>query len=537
MDFLQTLGDSLRIAAGGLSEKVYTEQNKQDLERMKLKREQGDAYIKYIADEVSNGRLLPEEGISRLKARGYPTDMVPTEASAEARKAMEATKEKQQTVLNQSNLGDLNTFLMQETPSQADMTRLDPVELAKWKEAGGSPEKQMQQGMQAGINVWGDTAQRNKEYDRIAAGNKTLTPYEAGELRSKFTGVDKYMQTGNTADLIPLPAKAEPEKITTLIENVRERSRLLKIAADQTKSKGERADAERQAISINQNLQSERDSKRLGAAEDARNAALWDKDTLRFNAIRFESGDKSVMQALGGYGGAAAINRANFQKEVRLYSEEQGYSPQKVASLQAEFTGVRGALNAVIKLNAGQEKSMLKIAEDIKTLESTRMEGNKDFAKVINQPLNWARTQSSDPKLRAYALAVKQVAIEYMRQLSGGQLSITQLHQGAQEDAKNILNENMSIAETEAIIKTMIQEMKNGINSGRQEEAILKGRLEGKVPPSAESLIGGTPPPPSAGGATTHTSLPDAKLYDGKIATDTETNTKYKSIHGQWVKQ
>src|SRR5208282_96873 len=107
----------------------------------------------------------------------------------------------------------------------------------------------------------------------------------------------------------------------------------------------------------------------------------------------------------------------------------------------------------------------------------------------MNKPLNFLRTQTSDPKLAGYALAAKQVATEYERMLTGGMLSAAQLHTGAAEDAKSILNENMSVAEVEAVIPVMTREMNNALQAGNEEEQRIK---EGMKSPVARSVPGPT---------------------------------------------
>ena len=130
-------------------------------------------------------------------------------------------------------------------------------------------------------------------------------------------------------------------------------------------------------------------------------------------------------------------------------------------AINTETSAAKSALGAVEKRSAGIEVGAAKIVNDIKTMQDIEAKGSLDIPKIASSPLNWARTQTGSPSLRAYALATKQVATEYTRMMTGGMLSVAQLHAGAQEEAKNILNENMTIAETRAIIPVMLREIEN----------------------------------------------------------------------------
>jgi len=147
-------------------------------------------------------------------------------------------------------------------------------------------------------------------------------------------------------------------------------------------------------------------------------------------------------------------------------------------AIGAEKSATTSALGAIEKRSAGIEVGAKKIENDIKTMQDVQAKGSLDIPQFAGRPLNWARKQTGSPDLRAYALATKQVATEYMRMMTGGMLSVAQLHVGAQEDAKGILDENMTIAETKAILPVMIREIQNARQAASDTKAGLMSDIK-----------------------------------------------------------
>lgn len=170
--------------------------------------------------------------------------------------------------------------------------------------------------------------------------------------------------------------------------------------------------------------------------------------------------------------------------------EEGGAGSGALTGGQAEYKANASTYGKVQQRTAGIELGVKKIEKDINLLKSTMAQGNAGFSTVLNQPLNYLRAKGSDPKLAAYALAAKNVAVEFERLRSGGMLSAAQLHAGAQEDAKNILNENMSVAETLEKLPIMLSEIQNGREAAQEVEKYYKDELHvaqpaSKLPPTA----------------------------------------------------
>jgi len=162
--------------------------------------------------------------------------------------------------------------------------------------------------------------------------------------------------------------------------------------------------------------------------------------------------------------------------------EQGGAGSGSVTASQASYKADASSLAVQQKRTDAIDSSMRKIANDIKTIDTTIASGNAGFSTWLNKPLNALRTQGSDPALAAYALSVKQVATEYERALQGGLLSAAQLHRGAAEDATKILNESMSVDEVRAVIPIMIREMENARRAASDQMHEIRDRLH-KAPP------------------------------------------------------
>lgn len=207
-------------------------------------------------------------------------------------------------------------------------------------------------------------------------------------------------------------------------------------------------------------------------------------------------------------------NRGNVdwqQLDYMAKHEQGGAGSGSVVAGQADYKSDASSLAVQQKRTDAVESSMRKIASDIKTIDSTMADGNAGFAKWLNQPLNSLRTQTSDPKLAAYALSVKQVATEYERAIQGGLLSAAQLHQGAAEEAKKILNENMSVEEVRAVIPIMIREMENARRAASDQLHEIRTRLHAPAPTASASQ----PPLSNAKGWKLHQDAKGNKAYVG----------------------
>ena len=193
--------------------------------------------------------------------------------------------------------------------------------------------------------------------------------------------------------------------------------------------------------------------------------------------------------------------------------KQDGSTPSDVQVNHDMQAALSKSLTQVQSRVTGIELGSRKIEKDIQTLDRYMQEGNADHIRLINSRVNSLREMTSDPTLAPYALAVKQVATEYERLLSGGMLSTAQLHAGAAEDAKNILNENMDIATVQKVIPVMLREIQNGRAAANETLTDLRSQIRG---------VGGAAGAAGAGSPV-------------QTATNPKTGEKLQLVNGQWV--
>jgi hypothetical protein len=210
-------------------------------------------------------------------------------------------------------------------------------------------------------------------------------------------------------------------------------------------------------------------------------------------------------------------NQAGREKIMNRAAEmkrEQGGDVSDVASDRAQFKADQGSLNFQQKRVDAIEGSMKKIGKDITTLDSILDKSSLGGPKIINTPVNQLRRQMSDPQLAQLDLAAQQVGTEYERLLTSGMMSVAQLHAGAAEDAKKLINGDMSPKEIRSKVVIMRREMDNAKSAATEQLDEIKGRMKGSKATTASA-----PANANAKGWTLHTDKNGNKAYvspDGK---------------------
>jgi hypothetical protein len=210
-------------------------------------------------------------------------------------------------------------------------------------------------------------------------------------------------------------------------------------------------------------------------------------------------------------------NQAGREKIMNRAAEmkrEQGGDVSDVASDRAQFKADQGSLNFQQKRVDAIEGSMKKIGKDMTTMDSILDKSSFGGPKVVNTPVNQLRRQMSDPQLAQLDLAAQQVGLEYERMMQSGMMSVAQLHAGASEDAKKLINGDMSPKEIRAKVAIMRREMDNAKSSATDLLGEIKGRMKGSKATAASA-----PANANAKGWTLHTDKNGNKAYvspDGK---------------------
>ena len=202
-----------------------------------------------------------------------------------------------------------------------------------------------------------------------------------------------------------------------------------------------------------------------------------DKKLMEFYALSQLSGDSSWKTGMSrGKEGARII--AMVERYVPQLAEKLGVSPTDVIANKGGIQSNIKALMDATKREAGIELGMNALDGHIKNLDKLLDKtAAKGGAIIINKPINAIRRASSDPDIAQLDLAAQQVATEYERVLQGGSLSIAQLHQGAADDAKKLLNGDMTPEQIRAIIPVMRQEMEMSKAGAKKTAEDLRNRI------------------------------------------------------------
>jgi hypothetical protein len=176
-----------------------------------------------------------------------------------------------------------------------------------------------------------------------------------------------------------------------------------------------------------------------------------------------------------------------------------GLSPQDVGTEKAKNAALSATLKDLTKRAEAVDLFANKVEKDMKTFDSLLDGAAWSTPKFVNIPTNALRRQFSDESLAQLDLAAKQVGAEYERLITGGTLSMAQLHVGAAEDAKKLINGDMPPRIARAVMETMRTEMKNTREAAHQSRTSVQDQLRslGKgsgTTASAPAVAGGSPP-------------------------------------------
>lgn len=191
-----------------------------------------------------------------------------------------------------------------------------------------------------------------------------------------------------------------------------------------------------------------------------------------------------LSQVVPGYGKQAVVAREQARVDaIKLIMKNQGMSAEQagteLANRTIEFQSG--------KKSSGQLTAMLGATRQaVKQLDYNIEETKKDMAKLkgsdlsplINAVIRGEEKWTGDPAYSALFFHMSATAMESARLLSGGQASVAQLHQGAQEEARKWANVNMTpdsfisgvapamLAEGHARIKTYEESLNEGRRAG-----------------------------------------------------------------------
>lgn len=213
-----------------------------------------------------------------------------------------------------------------------------------------------------------------------------------------------------------------------------------------------------------------------------------EKERLRFYALMSMAGDNSWRQGLS-RGKGNLVDRVD--AALPALAKELGIGPDEMRTNKAHTAALAATLKDITKRNAAVELFSDKLVKDMKTFSDELDRAGTDSPMLIQKPMNVLRRQFSDPALARLDLAAKQVGTEYERLITGGTLSVAQLHAGAQEDAKKLLNGDMSPKQARSIMELMVKEMNNARDAARETEESIRSKMKAMGPGSSKK--GGAP--------------------------------------------
>lgn len=235
--------------------------------------------------------------------------------------------------------------------------------------------------------------------------------------------------------------------------------------------------------------------------------------TVDFWARAVIAGDREWQIGLGRSKSGSELIEA-VKRRVPQMASEMGLTPQDMGTTRAQQAALGATLKELTKRNTAVDMFADKLEKDMQTYDGILDKAGNDSPMLIQKPLNALRRQFSDPALAQLDLAAKQVALEYERLITGGTLSVAQLHAGAAEDAKKLLNGEMTPKQARAIMETMRAEMKNARETSHGTLERITGQIRdlggARAPGAPTNSTPGPSTAPVAGGG---------KYQEGQTAT------------------
>lgn len=202
------------------------------------------------------------------------------------------------------------------------------------------------------------------------------------------------------------------------------------------------------------------------------------KSTVDFYATQSIAGDNSWQVGLArGKVGQQLI--AAVKDRIPTMASELGLSPQDIGTNKAQNVALGATLKDLTKRAEAVDMFSSKVEKDMKTFDDVLASAGSGSPLLINKPINALRRQFSDADLARLDLAARQVGTEYERLITGGTLSVAQLHAGAQEDAKKLINGDMPPKQARAIMDQMSKEMQNARSAAHESRTRVQDQLRG----------------------------------------------------------
>ena len=341
----------------------------------------------------------------------------------------------------------------------------------------------------------GDVGNLKLELDQMLAQNDMIVSAAASETKSISSAIKQVESTIRSREIAVSKLRNLDEKIS---HNVKQENHWQQAMTARRENAKERAAAK-----------GEKPTK----AGEVNADNVWSDAEIDFHAASAIAGNFQWRVGVS-RNSQGAKNISKVEARIPSLATEMGLNPFTWTSMLASIKGYDYSLKNLINRQAALEQSAKKIDNDIKTLDRFTQSGWAGSVKLINQPINKIREAFSSPELSEFILASKIVATEYERMITGGLLSSAQLHVSAQEDAKKLLNENMTPEQVKAVVGVMKMEIENqrrAFDDQVAEQQQKRTEIMPKLPPSYHA------PTHRPGAAPAPAAAPDARSGDDAL--------------------
>lgn len=240
-------------------------------------------------------------------------------------------------------------------------------------------------------------------------------------------------------------------------------------------------------------------------------------DAVEFWARAVIAGDKDWQVGLArSKTGSTLIEQV--KRRVPVLAKELGLEAQDIGTARAQSAALGATLKDLTKRTEAIDLFSSKVLKDMQTYDQVLSQVGSDSPLLVQKPINFLRRQFSSPELAQLDLAAKQVGTEYERLLTGGTLSVAQLHVGAQEDAKKLINGDMTPQQARATMEIMRREIDNARTAAHESTRRVSDQMRG-LGRGTGPAAGPAAAPAPAGGSGTLPPEARAALKEGQVTT------------------
>lgn len=212
-----------------------------------------------------------------------------------------------------------------------------------------------------------------------------------------------------------------------------------------------------------------------------------------------------LAQVVPGFGAASVQSRTQARNDAVALIMQQNpgmnatQAGQEFASRQMDFAGGKSSVSQLTKMAGATKQNVDQLALNVNNTKTELAKlGSSNISPILNAIARGEQKWTGNPAYSSAFYYLSATANEAARLQSGGQASAAQLHQGAQDAAKEWMNMNMTPASFAAVGDAMI-------NEGRQKLQTFSDAREAMRNPQGHIVAQDTrvappspkvPPPP-----------------------------------------